>query len=329
MHLLAEEPLVSIVLPVYNRQKYLGKAIDSVLKQTYKNWELIIADDASTEETQKFLKTYQDNPQIKICFNSQNMGLFPNLNRGIRQSQGKYVLLLCSDDFLLPHCIEQHLNVFQVNPSAGLILTPLNVVDSNGNELPSGSAYYYDQFAPHQSQLLMPHETLPLLLKYASINGNLTGMFFPKDVYVKVGGFRDTWKHAADWEWVYRVARANPIMIYKTSVATIMQHSEQLSGVNLRNLNNSLEVIEMVRTLLADSHISIIDAAPGWAVHHMQLHLWVALKLALKGRFIEAFTLTQAISKVTGFSSTLWAMLRWLPQRWQVYRQKSFVLPPA
>jgi glycosyltransferase involved in cell wall biosynthesis len=329
MHLLAEEPLVSIVLPVYNRQKYLGKAIDSVLKQTYKNWELIIADDASTEETQEFLKTYQNNPQIKICFHSQNLGLFPNLNRGIRQSQGTYVLLLCSDDFLLPNCIEQHLNVLQDYPSAGLILTPLNVVDSNGNDLPSGPVYYYDQFAPHQSQILTPNETLPLLLKYASINGNLTGMFFPKDVYVKVGGFRDAWKHAADWEWVYRVARANPIVISKTPVATIMQHSEQLSGVNFRNLNNSLEVIEMVQTLLNEQHVSTIDAAQKWALHHMQLHFWFALKLALQGHFIEAFTLAQAISKVTGFTSTLWAMVRWLPQRWRVYRQKSFVLPPA
>jgi glycosyltransferase involved in cell wall biosynthesis len=329
MHLLAQEPLVSIVLPVYNRQKYLGKAIDSVLKQTYKNWELIIADDASAEETQEFIKTYQDNPQIKIFLNSKNLGLFPNLNQAIGRSQGTYVLLLCSDDVLLPNCIEQHLNVLQDYPSAGLILTPLNVVDANGNELPSGSAYYYDQFASQQSQLFMPHETLPLLLKYASINGNLTGMFFPKDVYVKVGGFRETWKHAADWEWLYRLVRANPIVISKTRVVTIRQHEEQLSGVNFRNLSNSLEVIEMVGILLADPNISKIDAAPRWALHITQFHLWFALKLALRGHFLEAFTLTKAVSQVTGWSSTVWAMVRWLPQRWRVYRQKTFSLPPA
>jgi glycosyltransferase involved in cell wall biosynthesis len=329
MEPLTQKPLVSVVLPVYNRQKYLGQAIDSVLKQTYKNWELIIADDASNDETKEFYKKYTQISQLKIYFNSQNIGLFPNLNQAIKRCKGAYILLLCSDDFLLPECLEKSLKFLQEYSSAGLILSSANIVDSNNQYLPSPAAYYYNQFAAQQLQLLMPHETLPLLLKYGSINGNLSGMFFSRDIYVRVGGFREDWKHAADWEWLYRVATSSPILISKTPVATIRHHAEQLSGINFRNLSNSLEVIEMVRILLADPYISKVDAAPRWALHIMQFHLWFAFKLALKGHFLEAFKIVKAVSQVTGFSSTLWTMLRWLPQRWRVYRQKTFALPPA
>ncbi|MEH2464003.1 glycosyltransferase family 2 protein [Nostoc sp.] len=67
------EPLVSIVLPVYNRKKYLVKAIDSVLQQTYQNWELIIANDNSSENTKAFLEGYAAISKVKIYYNTQNL----------------------------------------------------------------------------------------------------------------------------------------------------------------------------------------------------------------------------------------------------------------
>ena len=71
------EPLVSVVLPVYNRPEYLSKAIDSVLNQTYKKWELIIADDASDKETRELYRKYSSIPQIKVYSNSKNLRPLP------------------------------------------------------------------------------------------------------------------------------------------------------------------------------------------------------------------------------------------------------------
>jgi glycosyltransferase involved in cell wall biosynthesis len=322
------EPLISVVLPVYNRPEYLGKAIDSVLNQTYPKWELIIADDASDRETRELYRKYGSIPQIKIHFNSENVGLFPNLNQGIVRCEGAYIVLLCSDDFLFPGCLEVNLNLAQDYPSAGLILSPVEVVDGNDRPLPSYSVGYYDDFAKKQRQLFEPHETIPLLLKYGSINCSLTGMFFPRTVFHQAGGFREDWKHAADWEWIYRVCRFHPILISKTPVATVRFHTGQLSGVNFRNLRDSTEAIEMVRMLLADPIVSRVDAAPRWAVHTLQYHLWFALKLAVHGN-LRALTLLRNIDQVTGFPNTLWAMLRWLPERWRVYRKRAFPMPPA
>ena len=322
------EPLVSVVLPVYNRPQYLGKAIDSVLNQTYRKWELIIADDASDTETRELYRKYSSIPQIKVHSNSKNLGLFPNLNQAIERCQGVYVVLLCSDDFLLPGCLEASLKSSQEYPTAGLILSPVDVVDCNDRPLPSYAAGYYDDFAKEQRQLFEPRAALPLLLKYGSLNCSLTGMVFPKPVFHQVGGFREDWKHAADWEWIYRLARVHAILISKTPVATMRFHTAQLSGVNFRNLNDSTEAIEMVRMLLSDPVVSQTDGAPRWAVHTMQYHLWFALKLAFHGN-LRALTLLRGIDQVTGFGNTLWAMLRWLPERWRIHRNKTFAMPPA
>jgi glycosyltransferase involved in cell wall biosynthesis len=323
-----QEPLISIILPVYNRLEYLSQAIDSVLNQTYKNWELIIADDASDDNTKKFLNRYDQFSNIKIYSNPQNLGLFPNLNLAIRQSQGEYILLLCTDDFLLPECLHSSLSLLETNQDTGLVLSAFKAVDAEGRELPSGNIYYYDQFLSKPLQLLRSEEVLPLLLKYGSINGNLSGMFFTRSLYERVGGFREDSVQVADWEWVYRVAKQSSILMSKTPVAVVRSHAQQLSAVNFKSFRNSLEVIEMVGILLRDPQLAELESAFQWALHIMQFHLWYAFKFLFKGYWQQALTVARAIDKVTGFVYTLWAMLRWLPQRWQVYQQKSFPLPP-
>jgi glycosyltransferase involved in cell wall biosynthesis len=323
-----QEPLISIILPVYNRLEYLSQAIDSVLNQTYNNWELIIADDASDVATQEFLNRYDRVSNIKVYSNPQNLGLFSNLNQGIRRSQGKYILLLCTDDFLLPECLQTSLSLLEAHQDSGLVLSAFRSVDAEGRELPSGAIYYYDRFLSKPLQLLKSEEVLPLLLKYGSINGNLSGMFFTRSLYERVGGFREDSIQIADWEWLYRVAKQSSILMSKTPVAVVRSHPRQLSAVNFKNLRNSLEVIEMVGILLRDPQLAKLESASQSALHIMQFHLWYAFKFALKGYWQQALTIAKEIERVTGFFNTFWAMLQWLPQRWQVYQEKSFPLPP-
>lgn len=320
-------PLISVILPVYNRSKYLEQSIESVLKQTYQNFELIIADDNSEETTRDFLRGYRSNSKIKIVFNSKNLGLFPNLNKAIEPCKGEYILLLCSDDYLLPDCLESSLSFASKYPVANLILCPTQIVDSKNQILPSPYHFFYNQLQLN-TRIWFPEESIPLLLKYGSINGNLTGMFFKKDLYKKVGSFKESWSHAADWEWLYRAAKTSPILITTTHTSVIRHHSEQLSGVNFRNLSNSLEVIEMVGILLDDPHMQNIKAAREWALNFLQFQLWFALKFILQGRWMEAITITKAINQVADIGSIFLAMLRWLPQRWKVYRQNTFAVQP-
>ena len=108
---------ISIILPVYNRIKFLEQAINSVLKQTYQHWELIIADDNSDSETRAFLNKYPIlDRRIKIYRNPKNLGLFANLNKAISNAENDYLFILCSDDYLLPNCLQTFLEFQEEYP---------------------------------------------------------------------------------------------------------------------------------------------------------------------------------------------------------------------
>ena len=97
-------PIVSIILPTYNRSRFLDRAIGSVIDQTFKDWELIIIYDASTDDTSEVLKKWQEkDDRIKVLRNEKNnystIGISKNLNDGIRVARGKYIARLDDDDY--------------------------------------------------------------------------------------------------------------------------------------------------------------------------------------------------------------------------------------
>lgn len=310
-------PLVSIILPVFNRIQYLNMTIQSVFEQTYFNWELIISDDASNQETKKFIeqKTHENKKTI-VYSNQKNLGLFGNLNCAIRKSKGEIILILCSDDYLLPECLGKNVNILQKYPQAELVLSSFQYIDGQDTFLPIPE---YADWAK-QTVILEAAQAVPILLKDGSINGNITGMTFSRKVFDMTNGFRENWKHAADWEWIYRSVCLAPIVVSRETTAVIRVHDEQLSGINFRNLSNTIEVSEMISILLADSHCINWKESRYYAKRIMQLHLWFAIKFAIKGRFSECFIIMREIKKVTGLGQTFLAMLLWLPTRLKIYR---------
>ncbi len=105
---------VSVVMPVYNGEKFLRKAIDSILTQTYDNFEFIIVNDGSTDKTSEILESYKD-CRIKVLKNEINKGVIFSLNRGIRYSTGAYIVRMDADDISLPKRIEKQVNFMEEN----------------------------------------------------------------------------------------------------------------------------------------------------------------------------------------------------------------------
>lgn len=99
------KPLVSVVMPAYNGEKYIGEAIDSILNQTYDNFELIIIEDKSTDRTLDVIRGYKDS-RISLYLNSSNHGIAYSTNLGIARSKGKYIALLDDDDIATEHRLE-------------------------------------------------------------------------------------------------------------------------------------------------------------------------------------------------------------------------------
>ena len=102
------DPIFSVIIPLYNNAKYISKAVESVLKQTFQAFEIIIVDDKSTDESYQIVKTkYDDHKKIKIFQNEVNLGVYKTQNFALTKSQGQYIALLGSDDIFLPTRLEE------------------------------------------------------------------------------------------------------------------------------------------------------------------------------------------------------------------------------
>lgn len=113
------KPLVSVLMTVYNREKYIVQAIESVINSTYQNWELIIVDDQSTDSSIEFARKYeQDDDRISIYINNVNLGDYPNRNKAASYAKGKYIKYLDSDDVMYRYCLTEMVHAMEKNPMA-------------------------------------------------------------------------------------------------------------------------------------------------------------------------------------------------------------------
>ena len=129
-------PLVSVITPVYNREKYLVRCIESILEQTYSNFEFIIIDDKSSDNTLEIIKNYQlTDSRIKILENDKNLGATLSFNRGLDICQGKYVARMDSDDISLSDRLEKQVEIFESWNDLEVLGAGAILIDHNENEI--------------------------------------------------------------------------------------------------------------------------------------------------------------------------------------------------
>ncbi|EPC04108.1 hypothetical protein L861_02015 [Litchfieldella anticariensis FP35 = DSM 16096] len=126
---------VSIVMPAYNAASFIGKSIESVLSQTYEDWELLIIDDASSDGTSEIIKEYSESDSRVFSFSQvKNMGAAEARNLGIRHASGKYIAFLDSDDFWYPDKLEKQVSFIRKSGSP-FVFSAYQKVDEHGNKL--------------------------------------------------------------------------------------------------------------------------------------------------------------------------------------------------
>ncbi len=126
-----DSPQISIVMSVYNGASYLEEAINSILQQTYANFELIIVDDASTDATSEILRKFDD-CRIRVITNPRNLGLTKSLNIGMAAARGKYIARMDADDLSLPHRLELQWQFLESHPDYALLGSPYYQIDEQG-----------------------------------------------------------------------------------------------------------------------------------------------------------------------------------------------------
>ena len=125
-------PKVSVCIPSYNYEAFISEAIRSVLSQTYKNIELIVIDDCSSDNTEEIVNKYLGiDKRLRFYKNKKNVGMAANWNLCLQNARGKYAKILCADDVLEPDCIEKCVKVFLDNPTVSVVSSARLLIDKD------------------------------------------------------------------------------------------------------------------------------------------------------------------------------------------------------
>jgi len=128
-------PLVSVVVPTYQNESFVGEALESALSQTYPHLEVVVADHASTDRTWEIISRIAANPRVRIMRTAAGGGAARNWNRVTAEADGEYVKLLCADDLLRPTCIEEQVRAAEANPDIVLVAVKRDIIDARGAAL--------------------------------------------------------------------------------------------------------------------------------------------------------------------------------------------------
>jgi glycosyltransferase involved in cell wall biosynthesis len=197
---------VSVIITTYNRGKTLGRAIDSVCNQTFKDWELIVVDDASRDNTKSLMENYLRDRRIKFFEHTTNRGQNPALNTGLEHVQGEYIAFLDSDDEWLPDMLEAQLNSFKNNPDIGGSYTWAGIAKNNG--LVPGYRFSLEG------------DIYPQVLSQGYLSHMITIMV-KKDCFKQIGNFDLNFKSGQDDEFCFRLAKQYKIALIKEIKAII------------------------------------------------------------------------------------------------------------
>jgi glycosyltransferase involved in cell wall biosynthesis len=129
-----DSPLVTVCVPVYNGERFLKEALDSILSQSYRNFELYIFDNCSTDRTQAIYSAYKD-PRIRVVRHKQNIGSLANWNACIAAGKGRYIAIYHADDVYMPRILEEELLILERYPEVSCVFTSANKIDGEGKSL--------------------------------------------------------------------------------------------------------------------------------------------------------------------------------------------------
>ena len=186
--------MISIIIPAYNAEKYLANTIQSVINQTFTDWELIIINDGSTDGTLELINNFQDKDSRIKVFSYENAGVAHSRNRGIAKAKSEYIAFLDADDLWTPDKLAMQLKALQENSDAGVVYSWVDYIDEAGKFLYPGS------------HTTVNGDAYPKLL----INNFLENGSNPlvrREALEKIGNFDVSLPPAEDWDLYLRLAR--------------------------------------------------------------------------------------------------------------------------
>jgi glycosyltransferase involved in cell wall biosynthesis len=222
-------PTVSVIIPNYNHARYLRRRIDSVLGQTYHDFELIVLDDCSTDNSREVLESYRGDPKIRFEFNEKNTGTpFKQWNKGVRMAQGKYIWIAESDDYAEPRFLERMVPVLEGQPEITFTFCRSWTVNEDDRCIGFADAYLEPWDAGHWKAdfLVEGREECERFFVVTAAVPNASAVLFRRDAYERTGGAEESFRVAADYKLWAKMAMEGKIAYVGEPLNYYRTHTE-------------------------------------------------------------------------------------------------------
>ena len=276
-------PTVSVIIPNYNHAQFLRRRIDSVLNQTYRDFEVFVLDDASSDDSRQVLELYADHPQVEMRLSHANSGsTFTQWNKGVHLARGKYVWIAESDDYADSTFLEKLVPVLDEHPRTVLVKARSLKVDEEGRHIANtvedpATRDWREDF------IIDGREDCRLQLEHGNSVTNASAVLFRRQVYLDVGGADETFRMCGDWLlWAKMMMegdfayRAEPLNHYRF-------HEGSVRSACLANGIREIEDLKVYRYLLNNLRVSRDEVG---RVCNRIVKRWINRALAFSGNRI-------------------------------------------
>lgn len=248
-----QKPLISIITPTYNRADFLGEAIDSVLAQTFDDFELIVVDDGSTDNTSSLVKEYSDH-RIRYFYQA-NQGQSVARNRALEKAKGEYICFLDSDNVWLENKLKKSLEVFKAHPKVDVVYADCILIDEDGNELSRKNMKRY-------SGLIAKY-----MIKDNCVSMNTT--MTKRECFNRFGGFDEDCKVADDYDLWLRFSGHYNFHYISEYFVNYRVMKNQISSDKKRRFDSNERIIKSFLKRFPDV-LSKSEVQEGLAVFYMR-----------------------------------------------------------
>lgn len=241
-------PIVSVLIPTFNSEKYLRKAIDSALRQTYPNIEIIVHDDASTDGTPILLSTYHDK-RMRIIRTEDNHGMIGGWNYIVAQAKGEYIKFLASDDTLEPSCLEELVDAALDNPKAAIVACQRKFIDEKGQivkKMGFAKKAVVEDGREHAHWILTN-------LRENKI-GEPTAVLYPTKLVAKAGEYDSQFSQFADFEYWIRLLQFGIIVYIHKPLCSFRTHSGSNTSRAIEDGRFISEIYKLISKYYSSPH---------------------------------------------------------------------------
>jgi hypothetical protein len=293
-------PKISVIVPVYNGEKWLGACIQSVLDQTLTDFEILLRDDCSTDRSRDIIASFQSDPRLQFFQSDRNLGLFGNLNQLLAKARAPIVRFLCQDDLLERNCLAEEVEYFVNHPDVVMSICSVHLIDDQNRIIGEWGA---------GPSIFTPKICLQLLLYHGCIAGNLSTVSARRSAIEQVKGFDDSFRMAGDHEMWVRLCQLGNVADRYERLIKVREHPGRFShvaGGGVQFIAEGRRVRGQILNLLPES---IRGRAQRYVyLRHNVLETHHFIRRLLAGSFGECAT----IIKIMGFRDLTAGLIMWL-----------------